>query len=60
MGFLNRLPARMDAHYARNRMWKNVGSGTAANRRSLLSPSHMLVNIGGAGKPYELEAEGIR
>src|SRR5574344_1165414 len=49
MGFLNRLPARQDGYYNRNRMWKNKGSDTAANRRTLVSPSHMLVNIGGAG-----------
>ena len=57
MGFLNRLPARQDGYYNRNRMWKNKGSDTAANRRTLVSPSHMLVNIGGAGAhAYELEA----
>ena len=57
MGFLNRLPARQDGYYSRNRMWKNKGSDTAANRRTLVSPSHMLVNIGGAGAhAYELEA----
>ena len=56
MGFLNRLPARQDAYYSRNRMWKNKGSDTAANRRTLVSPSHMLINIGGAGAhAYELE-----
>ena len=43
MGFLNRLPARQDAYYSRNRMWKNKGSDTAANRRTLVSPSHMLI-----------------
>ena len=59
MGFLNRLPARQDGYYSRNRMWKNKGSDTAANRRTLVSPSHMLVNIGGAGAhAYELEASG--
>ena len=57
MGFLNRLPARQDGYYSRNRMWKNKGSDTAANRRTLVSPSHMLVNIGGAGAhAYEREA----
>lgn len=57
MGFLNRLPARQDGYYSRNRMWKNKGSDTAANRRTLVSPSHMLINIGGAGAhAYELEA----
>ena len=57
MGFLNRLPARQDGYYSRNRMWKNKGSDTAANRRTLVSPSHMLVNIGGAGAhAYELTA----
>ena len=56
MGFLNRLPARQDGYYNRNRMWKNKGSDTAANRRTLVSPSHMLVNIGGAGAhAYEVE-----
>jgi len=49
MGFLNRLPARQDGYYSRIRMWKNKGSDSAANRRTLVSPSHMLVNIGGAG-----------
>lgn len=57
MGFLNRLPARQDGYYSRNRMWKNKGSDAAANRRTLVSPSHMLINIGGAGAhAYELEA----
>lgn len=57
MSFLNRLSGRLDAYYARNRMWKNKGSDTAANRRTLVSPSHLLVNIGGAGNhAYELEA----
>ena len=57
MGFLNRLPARQDGYYNRNRMWKNKGSDTAANRRTLVSPNHMLVNIGGAGAhAYEREA----
>ena len=57
MGFLNRLPARQDGYYSRNRMWKNKGSDIAANRRTLVSPSHMLVNIGGAGAhAYELDA----
>lgn len=38
-------------------MWKNKGSDTAANRRTLVSPSHLLVNIGGAGNhAYELDA----
>ena len=56
MGFLNRLPARQDGYYSRNRMWKNKGSDSAANRRTLVSPSHMLVNIGGAGAhAYEVE-----
>jgi len=35
-------------------MWKNKGSDTATNRRTLVSPSQMLVNIGGAG-PYAYE-----
>ena len=57
MGFLNRLVARQDTYYWRNRMWKNKGSDSAANRRTLVSPSHMLINIGGAGNhAYELEA----
>ena len=57
MGFLNRLPARQDGYYSRNRMWKNKGSDTATNRRTLVSPSHILVNIGGAGAhAYEREA----
>ena len=57
MGFLNRLPARQDGYYSRNRMWKNKGNDSAANRRTLVSPSHLLVNVGGAGAhAYELEA----
>ena len=57
MGFLNRLPARQDGYYSRNRMWKNRGSDSAVNRRTLVSPSHLIVNIGGAGPhAYELEA----
>jgi len=57
MGFLNRLPARQDAYYSRNRMWKNRGNAAAFDRRTLVSPSHLLVNIGGAGPhAYELEA----
>ena len=57
MGFLNRLPARQDCYYSRNRMWKNKGNDSAANRRTLVSPSHLLVNVGGAGAhAYELEA----
>jgi hypothetical protein len=57
MTFLNRLPGRQDAYYNRNRMWKNKGSDTAANRRTLVSPSHLIVNVGGAGNhSYELAA----
>lgn len=57
MGFLTRLVARQDTYYERNRMWKNKGSDSAANRRTLVSPSHLLVNIGGAGNhAFELEA----
>lgn len=57
MGFLNRLPARQDGYYSRNRMWKNKGNDSVANRRTLVSPSHLLVNVGGAGAhAYELEA----
>jgi hypothetical protein len=57
MTFLNRLPGRQDAYYNRNRMWKNKGGGVAADRRTLVSPSHLIVNIGGAGNhSYELAA----
>lgn len=57
MGFLNRLPARQDTYYSHNRMWKNKGNAIAGDRRTLVSPSHMLVNIGGAGPhAYELES----
>ncbi|MCK9570984.1 hypothetical protein M0R72_18695 [Candidatus Pacearchaeota archaeon] len=57
MTFLSRLSGRLDAYYARNRMWKNKGSDSAANRRTLVSPSHLIVNIGGAGNhAYELAA----
>ena len=57
MGGITRIPARLDAYYGRNRMWKNKGSDTVANRRTLVSPSHLLVNIGGAGNhAYELAA----
>ena len=52
MGFLNRLPARQDGYYSRNRMWKNKGNDSAANRRTLVSPSHLLVNVGGAAFRY--------
>lgn len=55
-GYITRIPARLDAYYDRNRLWKNKGSDTAANRRTLVSPSHMLVNIGGAGNhAYDIE-----
>ncbi len=57
MSFLNRLVGRQDAWYSRNEMWKNNGGGSAAARRTLVSPSHLIVNIGGAGNhAYELEA----
>lgn len=56
MGFLNRLPARQDTYYFRNRAFTIKGSDTAANRRTIVSPSHLLVNIGGAGYGYELLA----
>ena len=56
MGFLNRLPARQDTYYFRNRAFAIKGSDTAADRRTLVSPSHLLVNIGGAGFGYELLA----
>lgn len=57
MGFLTRIQARRDTHYSRNRMWKNKGSGNAADRRTLVTPSHLLVNIGGAGaNDFELES----
>ena len=54
MGFLNRLPARQDTYYFRNRTFAIKGIDTATNRRTLVSPSHLLVNIGGPGFGYEL------
>jgi hypothetical protein len=56
MGFLNRLPARQDTYYFRNRAFTNKGRDTAVNRRTLVSPSHLLINIGGPGYGYELLA----
>jgi hypothetical protein len=53
MGFLNRIPARQDTYYFRNRTFAIKGADTAANRRTLVSPSHILVNIGGPGFGYE-------
>jgi len=53
-----KYPAYQSAYYNRDRMWKNAGSDSAANRRTLVSPSHMLVNIGGRGHGYELTFGG--
>ncbi len=41
--------ASLPAHYERSRMWKNAGSDTAANRRTLVSPDYMTVNINNIG-----------
>jgi hypothetical protein len=55
MGLFSRIPARLDAYYDRNRMWRSKSSAVAADRRTLVSPSHLLVNIGGNGYAYEIE-----
>lgn len=39
------LLAAAPVYYARSRMWKNKGSDTAANRRTLVSPDRLGVNI---------------
>jgi len=41
--------AALPAHYERSRMWKNKGSGNAANRRTLVTPDFLTVNINNVG-----------
>jgi hypothetical protein len=41
--------AAFPAHYERSRMWANKGSNSAANRRTLVSPDFMTVNINNVG-----------
>ena len=43
------LLAAAPVYYARSRMWKNKGSDTAANRRTLVSPDRLGVNINDTG-----------
>lgn len=41
--------AAAPAYYERSRMWKNKGSDSAANRRTLVSPDRLGVNINDVG-----------
>ncbi len=41
--------AAFPAHYERSRMWKNKGSDSAANRRTLVTPDYLTVNINNSG-----------
>lgn len=43
------LLAAAPVYYERSRMWKNKGSDSAANRRTLVSPDQLGVNIDGQG-----------
>ena len=43
------LLAAAPVYYERTRMWKNKGSDSAANRRTLVSPDQLGVNIDGQG-----------
>lgn len=43
------LLAAAPVYYERSRMWKNKGSDSAANRRTLVSPDQLGVNINGVG-----------
>jgi hypothetical protein len=43
------LLAAAPVYYERSRMWKNKGSDTAANRRTLVSPDRLGVNINDVG-----------
>jgi hypothetical protein len=45
------------AYYERSRMWKNKGSDTAANRRTLVSPDRLAVNINNIGYEKVVEQE---
>ena len=49
--------ASLPAHYERSRMWKNKGSDTAANRRTLVSPDRITVNINNLGYVKQAEQE---
>lgn len=49
--------ASLPAHYERSRMWKNKGSDTAANRRTLVSPDFLTVNINNVGYVKKVEQE---
>lgn len=57
MGFLTRIPARQYTYYERDRMFAIKSYSTEAGRRTLVTPSHMLVNIGGIGGAYAFELE---
>ncbi len=54
---VDRMLARRDTYYWRNRMFKNKGSDTAANRRTLVTPSHIVVNVGTRGLVLATEKE---
>ena len=41
--------ALLPVHYERDQQWQTAGAGSAAQRRTLLSPNVMAVNIGGSG-----------
>jgi hypothetical protein len=47
MGFLNRLPARQDGYYNRNRMWKNKGRGKYAFKHAFTTGK-----VAGPVSPY--------
>jgi hypothetical protein len=49
--------ASLPAHYERSRMWKNKGSDTAANRRTLVSPDRITVNVNNVGYVKQAEQE---
>lgn len=49
--------ASLPAHYERSRMWKNKGSDSAANRRTLVSPDFLTVNINNVGYVKRIEQE---
>ncbi len=54
---VDRMLARRDTYYWRNRMFKNKGSDTAANRRTLVTPSRIVVNVGTRGLVIATEKE---
>ena len=44
-------------YYERSRMWKNKGSDSAANRRTLVSPDRIAININNVGYEKVVEQE---